>query len=86
MRYRRSSIPASAAPQQDWLAWQEHLFDQFRSDVQSGKLPQVAWIVAPSGYTEHADWPLNYAAWYISQVLDILVSNPEVFSKINHQL
>jgi phospholipase C len=24
---------------------------------------------------------INYGAWYISQVLDILVSNPEVFSK-----
>jgi phospholipase C len=49
--------------------------------VSSGKLPQVSWIVAPAGYTEHADYPLNYGAWYISQVLDILVSNPEVFSK-----
>ncbi len=26
-------------------------------------------------------WPVDYGAWYISQVLDILVSHPEVFSK-----
>lgn len=74
-------IPATGAPEQDWLAWAEHLFDQFRSDVQNGKLPQVSWIVGPAGYTEHADWPVDYGAWYIEQILDILVSNPEVFSK-----
>jgi phospholipase C len=76
-----NTIPAASAPASDWKSWQEHLFDQFRSDVQSGKLPQVSWIVGPAGYTEHADWPLNYGAWYISQVLGILVSNPEVFSR-----
>ncbi len=76
-----NSIPASDAPENAWLAWAQQLFDQFRSDVQNGKLPQVSWIVGPAGYTEHADWPVDYGAWYISQVLDILVSNPEVFSK-----
>jgi len=76
-----NSIPATGAPEQDWLVWAEHLFDEFRGDVQSGKLPQVSWIVGPAGYTEHADWPVDYGAWYISQILDILVSNPEVFSK-----
>src|SRR5215831_14389672 len=56
-------IPSGGASAQQWLAWAEHLFDQFRSDVQSGKLPQVSWIVAPAGYTEHSDWPINYGAW-----------------------
>jgi phospholipase C len=74
-------MPSGGAPAPAWLAWAEHLFDQFRSDVQGGKLPQVSWIVAPAGYTEHSDWPINYGAWYISQIFDILVSNPEVFSK-----
>ena len=76
-----NSIPDSGASEQAWLAWAEHLFDDFRSDVKSGKLPQVSWIVAPGGYTEHPDWPSNYGAWYISQIFDILVSNPEVWSK-----
>jgi len=76
-----NTIPTASAPAQDWKAWAESLFDEFRSDVSSGKLPQVSWIVAPAGYTEHSDWPINYGAWYISQVLDILVSNPDVFSK-----
>jgi phospholipase C len=74
-------IPVSGASAQDWAAWAEHLFDQFRSDVSNGTLPQVSWLVAPAGYTEHSDYPLNYGAWYISQVFDILVSHPEVFSK-----
>src|SRR5215468_10633874 len=75
------SMPAAEAPRGAWVDWAEHLFDQFRSDVQNGTLPQVSWIVGPAGYTEHSDWPMNYGAWYISQVLDILVSNPDVFSK-----
>lgn len=74
-------IPSGGASSQDWLVWAQHLFDQFRSDVANGSLPQVSWIVAPAGYTEHADWPVDYGAWYISQVFNILVSNPEVFSK-----
>jgi phospholipase C len=74
-------IPAAGAPESAWLGWAEHLFDEFRSDVQSGKLPQVSWFVGPAGYTEHADWPVDYGAWYMSQIFDILVSNPEVFSK-----
>jgi phospholipase C len=75
------TIPASGAPAQEWKAWQEHLFDQFRHDVKNGTLPQVSWVVAPAGYTEHSDFPIDYGAWYISQILDILVSNPDVFSK-----
>jgi len=73
--------PAAGAPAQAWADWAMHLFDQLRSDVDNGTLPQVSWIVAPAGYTEHSDYPINYGAWYISQVLDILVSRPEVFSK-----
>lgn len=57
------------------------LFDIFRQDVLTGNLPQVSWIVAPEAYTEHPNWPANYGAWYVSQVLDALTANPEVWSK-----
>jgi len=57
------------------------LFDQLRADVMSGNLPQVSWIVAPEAYTEHPNWPANYGAWYVSQMLDIFTSNPDVWSK-----
>jgi phospholipase C len=74
-------VPAAGAPKEAWLDWAEHQFDQFRSDVEKGKLPQVSWLIAPAGYTEHSDFPIDYGAWYISQVLNILVDNPDVFSK-----
>lgn len=73
--------PPAGSPSQAWRDWAQHLFDQFRSDVNNGTLPQVSWIVAPAGYTEHSDFPINYGAWYLSQIFDILVSNPDVFSK-----
>lgn len=57
------------------------LFNIFREDVRTGQLPQVSWIAPPEAYSEHANWPSNFGAWYISQILDILTSNPEVWSK-----
>jgi phospholipase C len=57
------------------------LFDSFQQDVLANKLPQVSWIVAPESYTEHPNWPANYGAWYVSQILDALTANPQVWSK-----
>ena len=57
------------------------LFDLFRQDVLANKLPQVSWIVAPEAYTEHPNWPANFGAGYVSQMLDALTVNPEVWSK-----
>jgi phospholipase C len=56
-------------------------FDILKNDVQNGTLPQVSWIVAPEAYSEHPNWPANYGAWYIDQVLQVLTSNPAVWSK-----
>jgi phospholipase C len=63
------------------ISQQGSLFDGFRQDVLSNKLQQVSWIVAPEAYTEHPNWPANYGAWYVSQFLDALTSNPELWSK-----
>ncbi|UNO42999.1 phospholipase C, phosphocholine-specific [Streptomyces sp. MST-110588] len=57
------------------------LFDILRADVQTGKLPKISWIAAPEAFTEHPNWPANYGAWYIAQVLDALTSDPEVWSR-----
>jgi phospholipase C len=57
------------------------LFDLFKQDVAAGSLPQVSWIVAPEAYTEHPNWPASYGAWYVSEVLDALTANPEVWSR-----
>ena len=56
-------------------------FDILKSDVANGTLPQVSWVVAPEAFCEHPNWPANYGAWYVSQVLDTLTSNPGVWSK-----
>lgn len=56
-------------------------FDVLKQDVTNNTLPQVSWIVAPEAYSEHPNWPANYGAWYVDQVLQILTSNPEVWSK-----
>jgi len=56
-------------------------FQPLRDDVRKNQLPQVSWIVAPEAFSEHGNWPANYGAWYVSQVLDALTSNPEVWSK-----
>ncbi|MBO0511693.1 phosphocholine-specific phospholipase C, partial [Streptomyces beijiangensis] len=56
-------------------------FDLLKADVKGGKLPQISWIAAPEAFSEHPNWPANYGAWYVSQVLDALTSNPEVWSK-----
>lgn len=57
------------------------LFDQLKQDVANNTLPQVSWIAAPEAYSEHPNWPANYGAWYIDQVLETLTSNPDVWSK-----
>ncbi|CAM5616267.1 hypothetical protein SVIOM74S_09826 [Streptomyces violarus] len=56
-------------------------FDLLKADVKAGKLPQISWIAAPEAFSEHSNWPSNYGAWYIAQVLDALTANPEVWSR-----
>lgn len=56
------------------------VFRQFRKDVKEGTLPTVSWLVAPQSFSDHTSTPL-YGTWYVSQVLDILTQNPEVWKK-----
>jgi phospholipase C len=53
---------------------------QFRQDVKNGNLPAVSWVVAPENFSDHPSsaW---YGAWYISEVMDILTQNPDVWKK-----
>ncbi len=84
MQYR-NALPGSAlfeaARSGTQAAVEGSLFGQFRGDVSAGTLPQVSWIVAPEAYTEHPNWPPNYGAWYVSEILDALTSNPGVWAK-----
>ncbi|WP_298717247.1 phosphocholine-specific phospholipase C [Chitinophaga sp.] len=56
------------------------LFYQFRSDVEGGKLPAVSWLASPQNFSDHPSAPW-YGAWYVSEVMDILTKNPEVWKK-----
>jgi phospholipase C len=60
----------------------EALLADFREDVRRGRLPEVSWIVAPEAYCEHPNWEPDFGSWYVSQVIDILAANPEVWSKM----
>ena len=56
------------------------IFHQFRKDVNEGKLPMVSWLVAPCAFSDHPGSPW-FGAWYVSEALDILTKNPEVWKK-----
>lgn len=56
------------------------LFHQFRADVNADKLPTVSWLASPQNFSDHPSAPW-YGAWYVSEVLDILTKNPEVWKK-----
>ena len=53
---------------------------QFREDVNNGKLPTVSWMVAPETFSDHPSAPW-FGSWYLSEVIDILTKNPEVWKK-----
>jgi len=58
----------------------EDIFENFRRDVDTGKLPTVSWLVAPQRFSDHTSSPL-YGTWYVSEAIDILTKNPEVWKK-----
>jgi phospholipase C len=53
---------------------------QFRKDVSEDKLPAVSWLVAPENFSDHPGAPW-YGAWYVSEVMEILTKNPEIWKK-----
>lgn len=56
------------------------ILHQFRQDVTNGQLPTVSWLVAPQYFSDHPSAPM-YGAWYVSEILNILTQNPEVWKK-----
>ncbi|QEC53751.1 phospholipase C [Anseongella ginsenosidimutans] len=53
---------------------------QFREDAGAGKLPAVSWLVPSQNFSDHPSAPW-YGAWYVSEVLDILTKDPELWKK-----
>jgi len=56
------------------------LLHQFRADVEGGTLPTVSWLAAPERFSDHPSSPW-YGAWWVSEIMDILTKNPEVWKK-----
>ncbi|MBB5062102.1 phosphocholine-specific phospholipase C [Granulicella mallensis] len=56
------------------------ILHQFRQDVNEGKLPTISWLSSPEKFSDHPTSPW-YGAWYVSEVMDILTKNPEVWKK-----
>ena len=69
-----------AGVQRSMKAPQGDVLYQFRQDVASGKLPTVSWLSAPENFSDHPSAPW-YGAWYVSEVMDILTHNPEIWKK-----
>jgi phospholipase C len=56
------------------------ILHQFRDDVENNKLAMVSWLSSPEHFSDHPTSPW-YGAWYVSEVMDILTKNPEVWKK-----
>jgi len=69
-----------AGKQQQMMVPKGDILHQFRKDVNDGKLPTVSWLSAPEKFSDHPTSPW-YGAWYVSEVMDILTRNPEVWKK-----
>jgi phospholipase C len=66
--------------QQKMLVPKGDVLYQFRKDVNEGKLPAISWLTAPEKFSDHPTSPW-YGAWYVSEVMDVLTKNPEVWKK-----
>ena len=53
----------------------------FQSDVTSGSLPSVSWILPPLAECEHPAAPPEWGEYLVQQILNILVSNPDVWAQ-----
>jgi phospholipase C len=53
----------------------------FASDVASGSLPSVSWIIPPLAECEHPAAPPEYGEYLVQQILSTLVSNPDVWAQ-----
>ena len=74
LRYQQDGVERSMkVPKGD-------VFHEFRQDVENGMLPAVSWIVAPEAFSDHPSsaW---FGAWYVSEALNILTKDPEVWKK-----
>ncbi|MBE7172912.1 MAG: phospholipase C, phosphocholine-specific [Williamsia sp.] len=56
------------------------ILQQFREDVQNGSLPTVSWLMPSANFSDHPSLPW-FGPWYVSEIMEILLQNPEVWKK-----
>ncbi len=56
------------------------ILHQFRKDVNENTLPTVSWLMTPANFSDHPGVPW-FGAWFVSEVIEILTKNPEVWKK-----
>lgn len=56
------------------------ILHRFRQDVKSGNLPLVSYLHAPGNMSDHPGMPW-FGEIYVSEVMNILIENPEVWKK-----
>jgi phospholipase C len=56
------------------------ILHQFRKDVNEGTLPTVSWLMTPANFSDHPGVPW-FGSWFVSEVIEILTKNPEVWKK-----
>ena len=54
---------------------------EFAADVAAGTLPQVSWIMPPAPNCEHPATPPEYGEYLVSEILQILTTNPAVWEQ-----
>ena len=83
-RFRNAYAAGPSGPDHDLIArgLSTHTLDQLRQDVLAGTLPQVSYIVADAGSSEHpaASSPAQ-GADYTARVLDALTADPATWSR-----
>jgi phospholipase C len=62
-------------------AMRDRPFEELLSDISTGNIPQVTWIVPPSTLSEHPDYLPAAGENHTHQVLKALWSNPKVWAK-----
>ncbi len=69
-----SSVPVVSGSTPDDIA------TAIKKDVTGGTLPQVSWIVANMGFSEHPSAPPGDGAHFINLILKALNADPDVFN------
>jgi phospholipase C len=81
--YRRGR--SWAGEEKDWPDHRrsdgEQLVAAFRRDVETGKLPQISWIVTAADLSEHPKYEPSKGEHVVAKLIEALVDNREVFAK-----